>query len=523
VQLTGVLDFENSALKVPLLLDDVVIEETVILSQAEGKSLGITRSVHAGVMALRLRLEHSLELVGSSGGPVMLRGSHIGGDLDCAMATFRKGEYGAAFIGDEIHVEGTINLNGMHAEGVQLANATIGGVLDCSGAELIQPQGAALVADGARVGGSVFLRDGFRALGEVRLISATIGGNFECISAEFTCESGSAALVANGAKVAGSMYLSRGFIAQGEVRLIGAMIDGVLNCGGGRFHNPGGDALTADNLRVTASMFLRNGFHAEGVVRLPNATIGSTLDCYQGTFHNTYGYSLAGQGLTIAGGLVWRGVFDVTGALSLVSAHVGDLVDDPQSWRFEFMTFRLQGLRVDRFVDEGVEWTWQERRAWLDAADYSGPGPYEMVLRWYRSIGRDRDARKIAIAKEDARTATLRSWRRWPRVAWRLLSSYGYERERSVVGLLTVLYLWGVVEFGFFTEMVLARPSEVYRFNEWVYSFDILFPVIDLRQATQWAPAGTSGLVTMWVLIIAGWALSLALVAIISGLYAKKE
>jgi hypothetical protein len=103
------------------------------------------------------------------------------------------------------------------------------------------------------------------------------------------------------------------------------------------------------------------------------------------------------------------------------------------------------------------------------------------------------------------------------------LSSYGYERERSVVGLLTVLYLWGVVEFGFFTEMVLARPSEVYRFNEWVYSFDILFPVIDLRQATQWAPAGTSGLVTMWVLIIAGWALSLALVAIISGLYAKKE
>jgi hypothetical protein len=195
------------------------------------------------------------------------------------------------------------------------------------------------------------------------------------------------------------------------------MIDGVLNCGGGRFHNPGGDALTADNLRVTASMFLRNGFHAEGVVRLPNATIGSTLDCYQGTFHNTYGYSLAGQGHTIAGGLVWRGVFDVTGALSLVSAHVGDLVDDPQSWRFEFMTFRLQGLRVDRFVDEGVEWTWQERRAWLDAADYSGPGPYEMVLRWYRSIGRDRDARKIAIAKEDARTATLRSWRMWPRVA----------------------------------------------------------------------------------------------------------
>jgi hypothetical protein len=61
----------------------------------------------------------------------------------------------------------------------------------------------------------------------------------------------------------------------------------------------------------------------------------------------------------------------------------------------------------------------------------------------------------------------------------------------------------------------------VYAFNPWVYSADVVVPLIDLKQATQWAPAGTFGLWTMWSLIAAGWVLSIALVAAVSGLYTK--
>ena len=55
-----------------------------------------------------------------------------------------------------------------------------------------------------------------------------------------------------------------------------------------------------------------------------------------------------------------------------------------------------------------------------------------------------------------------------------------------------------------------------------IYSADVVVPLIDLKQATQWAPAHTwPGLVTMWSLIAAGWVLSIALVAAVSGLYTK--
>jgi hypothetical protein len=61
----------------------------------------------------------------------------------------------------------------------------------------------------------------------------------------------------------------------------------------------------------------------------------------------------------------------------------------------------------------------------------------------------------------------------------------------------------------------------VYQFNRWIYSADTVVPIVNLKQAAQWAPADTFGLVTMWALIAAGWILSLALIAAVSGLYTK--
>jgi hypothetical protein len=89
-----------------------------------------------------------------------------------------------------------------------------------------------------------------------------------------------------------------------------------------------------------------------------------------------------------------------------------------------------------------------------------------------------------------------------------------------VVGLV-VAYAIGVGVFSP-AEMILARRPEVYAFNRLIYSADVVVPLIDLKQATQWAPAQTwPGLVTMWSLIAAGWVLSIALAAAVSGWYTK--
>ena len=50
-------------------------------------------------------------------------------------------------------------------------------------------------ADGAKIEGSVFLRNGFKAEGEVSFVGATIGGDLECDGAQLTNPDGKALLL----------------------------------------------------------------------------------------------------------------------------------------------------------------------------------------------------------------------------------------------------------------------------------------------------------------------------------------
>ena len=64
----------------------------------------------------------------------------------------------------------------------------------------------------------------------------------------------------------GSVFLRDGFKAEGQVRLLGATIGGNLDCGKGQFTKAEGNALHADGVRVEGSVFLRDCFKAEGQV-----------------------------------------------------------------------------------------------------------------------------------------------------------------------------------------------------------------------------------------------------------------
>jgi len=119
-----------------------------------------------------------------------------------------------------------------------------------------------LWADEARIGGTLFLRKGFKARGEVRLLGATV------------------AFDAQGAQIAGSMFFRSGFTAEGEMRLRGATVHGTLEFDGGLVSNTmsNGVAIGADGLTVKSSVFLRDGFKARGGIRLFGGTIGRDLD-----------------------------------------------------------------------------------------------------------------------------------------------------------------------------------------------------------------------------------------------------
>src|SRR5207248_569654 len=143
-------------------------------------------------------------------------------------------------------------------------------------------QGNALTADRIKVGGHMFLDEGFTAAGAVQLSGADITGYLSCSGAQLTGADGDGdALVADGMKVGRQVFLDERFTAAGAVRLSGADITGQLHCRGAPlFRTDGeGDALVADRIKVGGHVFLDEGFTAAGAVLLSGAGITGYLSC----------------------------------------------------------------------------------------------------------------------------------------------------------------------------------------------------------------------------------------------------
>jgi len=197
-----------------------------------------------------------------------------------------------------------------------------------------------LFADNALIKGNVFLRDGFRAEGEIGLRGTQIEGSLDCAGAalinplnKFVPGTG-VALNANGIVVKGSVFLRNKFCAEGEVSLLNAQIGGSLDCADGLFRNPpqlggSGDALSVHLGSIKGTVFLTRGFRAEGATRLVGTQIGGNLECDGGAFINpaanlpASGVALFADGMAVRGNLFLRDKFYADGEVSLLDAQIG--------------------------------------------------------------------------------------------------------------------------------------------------------------------------------------------------------
>ncbi len=288
----------------------------------------------------------------TANGEVRLLGAVIGGDLACTDATFNgpmnNGKpIGIALNADDIEVNGRVFLDQKFtANGeVRFLGAIIGGNFGCRGATLNgplndgKPVGVALNADGINVRGGIFLDDGFTASGQVRLVSAEIGGDLDCKSATFNGllyqgNLGGSSLSADRINVRGGVFLNQSFSANGEVRLLGAVIGDNFTCTGATINGPleggkpTGNALSADAINVKGSIFLNNKFVARGEVRLLGAVIGGNLGCRGATFigptkdGKSAGYALTGDRIVVAGGVFLDDRFTANGEVRLLGATI---------------------------------------------------------------------------------------------------------------------------------------------------------------------------------------------------------
>ncbi len=441
----------------------------------------------------------------------------IGGSLRCAQSRFSYPE-GQALSAGGIDVRGGLVMHDLVAEGeMTLSGATIRRTINLGGARIDNPGGHALRLDWATVNGGLYLRRGFSAAGEIRLVGAAIGGDIDAFESSFTNPTGYS-LNAARVRLTGTLFLT-GARSEGTMRLDGASIGGNVKGGDARLVAPGALALDARGVHVVGNVGLGPGLIAQGEVRLPGAVIegdldaaGAELRCPAG---DGTGNALDANSANISGRLVLDDGFRAEGVVVLRGATAGTLQDESDSWP---ELIDVDGFRFGKLDCAPEDRGWRRRRQWLRRQLLPGADGYVHLAGLYRSVGEDRDARKILMERHNARLRPPKQWKphlpsgwrglvtRWRRRMLRLSIGHGYTPARSLliaVPLAVGLSLWlGYAARHDMLVPVSETPStsdgdvdvrsshcdpDYPCIQPVVFALDNVVPIVELGQKSRWA------------------------------------
>jgi hypothetical protein len=465
---------------------------------------------------------------------------------------------------------------GFRAEGaIFMDDAEVGGTFDCSEGFFnagYDPERSgrgdrwdkslrAIKCHRLELNGSLYLRDA-DAEGEVSFSGARIGGDLDCRNATFRWAGAgdTAALRLSRIEAGGNVYLSQGFEATGRVQMNGARVRSNVDCRGGTFiavsREPGKDrAAPLDAF-------------SEDAISLVNAEVNGALII--APLERKDGKAAA-----------------IDGSLDLKSAHIRVLVDTPESWPAPKHpsglknVIHLDGFTYERFAglaptEADIRRTWLKRQPASHVGRDFKPQPFEQLIKVLKSMGHPEEAKKLSIERQGLLTERrVRKWGAGPGASLRalgallwaitggLLIGHGYRPMRvliimAIVGFACGFYYERAAEKGVFAprdsqvflspDYAACRPdkwltcnkitngkfSEYPEFNPWVYSFNVLLPVVDLQQEKSWGPmkvpvslelGGYSLNVPDWgtkaimvAEVVFGWVASLLAIAAFSGL-----
>jgi hypothetical protein len=444
-------------------------------------------------------------------GSVRLPGADITGNMDMDGAKLSgKDNDGYALFADGLKVGGGVGLrDGFDAAGaVHLSGVDITGSLDMVGAKLSgkDKYGSALVADELKLGGTALLRDGFEAAGLVRLLGADITGDLDLSGAKLTgTDQDGYALVADGLKVGRNVYLADGFKAAGAVRLPVAGITGNLEMDGAKVtgSDQDGYALVAHGLRVGGGVRLRDGFEAAGAISLGGARVGGRLDLTDAAGIRR----LVLQDARCSELADTESAWPPKGQL-MVGGFQFDRLDDRAGWKRRLEWVRRQGY--------GANWSADPYEQL--AAFYTRTGE-ETAARQIRIAKNDDELEYLRRKGDRRGTLRYRLWRRpfgWLLGYGYRRYPAGLLLVATIV-LAGVTFRWlndihtmvPNVDAG---TAALACGKPYPCFNAAVYGADVVLPIIDFGQDSAWRPNskgdwGSLGQDLRWVFIAIGWVL----------------
>ncbi|MDP3822781.1 MAG: hypothetical protein Q8R33_15020 [Burkholderiales bacterium] len=419
-----------------------------------------------------------------------------------------------------------------------------------------------LRAEACVIVGELALNSGCSVQGEVRLSHAKILRDLNLeraqlgIDADRKASNTSHPLVADGARIGGDLILSGGFAAIGELRFVGVTVGGDIRADQARLtaridsQGGRGDALNFDRIVVAGNVYLDTGFSASGRVRLQRARIEGHLDCTGADFDaaGDLGWdqnpALLLERTRIGGTLCLRELQTPLLGASLSGARAGALADDASSWgqRLVLDDFKYHRFAQGAPVDAAFRLDWLARQEPLHLDEDYRPEPWRRLISVLRRNGRAHGASLVFMQRErhlgriGRIAAEVPAALRWlPRAChwlYGVVAGYG-ERPLRLVGAMALVWLLcGAAYWAANEERAIAPTRAATRttpeFHPWLYSLDLLLPLVDLQQAREWAPLpreparpddfwrGVTPALT-WFEAIFGWAAALVLVLAVSG------
>lgn len=363
--------------------------------------------------------------------------------------------------------------------GIRLSDAHIGTDLLLNQLDVeADRHGRSIAADGLSVGQDVEA-ELMRAMGEVSLRSARIGGRLSLRGSQLRNPTGRQALNAARITVEHTLYLSSGWVS------------GSLSGTG----TPPGGVRTRD-------------FTCHGGVRLDDGKFNNAVVIDRAKFRLTAGQQLSLRRIQTPE-LRFTPKEPPTGRVVLSGAKVGNLVTEAACWPGPGL-IDLSGFAYESLRPSGP-FPLEARLAWLaDATPEYSPEPYEQLATVLRADGMDEDAREVLLAKQRRRRETLPLAARLWGYAQDITVAYGYRPGRAAVWM-AVLWAMGSVVFALRPPPPL-KPGEGPHWDPALYALDLLLPVIDLGQDGAWKPAG-AGQWFATALVLLGWVLATTVAA----------
>jgi len=394
------------------------------------------------------------------------------------------------------------------------------------------------------------------------------------------------------------LFLRGGTASNDLVRLVGATVHGDFDLTGAKLRGIGQESLMLDGIDVKGSLHFGPHFVADGPIRLSAAHIGRRLDCRGATFKGSFTKGKPNRAVNMRGATI-DGVLDVRGVrlehVVLADASARFLEDDVDSWLADVVLngFQYQGLAHDSPTDciSRLGWLHKQSPAHLgetEAARLFCPQPWQQLIRTLRAMGHKADAVEVGIAFEDQlrrigkvgespegtgplQRKLVRAVSASTHWIFGLLAGYGYKPMRLLIWMFAVwgvcaLTYWGAARHSLmgpsnpaiFDKDAYAMcssksevgshnwylcsmlKSEFPSFSPLAYSLDILLPVVNLRQEDNWTPivpspkgdvwsdatawtTAHSIRLVIWFETIFGWIASLLLVATVSGFARRNE